>query len=247
MANLHFCAPSFDKELAKTLGPREGLSALPALQSAGSFLGRGDGSWVKEQHLYLLRHILGAPGGGQAESSGLQRLFGPSASMPALTAAQPTLVTPAARPAPARLLAAEARPPTRAPRRRAGLVVPSSRVAVARSARRCVPTMAAPIQSSASWAPAGVPRGCGRCLRLPPSLGAGRCLSPACLSAAVSTCPVRLWARLGSRMRACRLAPPPGRVWGWTDAEPALLCRERPGGVAQGSAWVLHDLVVWGR
>lgn len=51
------------------------------------------------------------------------------------------------------------------------------RVAAERSARRCVPTMAAPMQPTASWVPAGVPRGCrGRLrpgLRLPARVGPG--------------------------------------------------------------------------
>lgn len=52
------------------------------------------------------------------------------------------------------------------------------RVAAVRPARRCVPTMAAPMQPTASWAPAGVPRGCSRRLhrhlRLQAPRGAGR-------------------------------------------------------------------------
>lgn len=54
--------------------------------------------------------------------------------------------------------------PVRTLRRKAGLVVPPTRAAAARSARRCVPTMAAPMPPTASWAPAGVPRGCHRLL-----------------------------------------------------------------------------------
>ncbi|KAK2106602.1 hypothetical protein P7K49_016116 [Saguinus oedipus] len=88
------------------------------------------------------------------------------------------------------------------------------RVAAARSARRCVPTMAAPMQPIASWAPAGVPRGCRRSLRcrlrlrLPAPRRAGRHLRPVSLSAVVRACPVRFGARWLTANNGRRAAPP---------------------------------------
>lgn len=108
---------------------------------------------------------------GGLETSGPGCLLGRSEPGPArCLQRKPALASPAPRPAPARRLAAGARPPARAPRRSAGLVVPPSAVAATRSARRCVPTMAAPRRPAASWAPAGVPRGCRSRLRRRPRL-----------------------------------------------------------------------------